>query len=79
MPVPMWPGITTDARTCGALSRRSVISASVNPLTANFAALYAVCGRAGPSDAQKPFTLLVLTMCASSAAINIGRNVRQPR
>ena len=37
--VPMCPGITTDTRTCGALSRRSVISASLKPFTANFAAL----------------------------------------
>jgi len=36
--VPMWPGITTDTFTCGALTRRSVISASLNPFTANFAA-----------------------------------------
>ena len=39
-----------------------VIRASVNPFTANFAVLYAVCGTPGPSDAQKPFTLLVFTM-----------------
>ena len=37
--VPMWPGITTEHLMCGALSRRSVISASVKPFTANFAAL----------------------------------------
>ncbi len=60
--VPMCPGITTATLTCGAFTRRSSISASENPLTANFAALYAVCGTRGPSDAQKPFTLLVLTM-----------------
>ena len=36
--VPMCPGITTDTLTCGALTRRSVISASENPFTANFAA-----------------------------------------
>jgi len=36
--VPMWPGITTEHPTCGAFSRRSEISASVKPLTANFAA-----------------------------------------
>ena len=35
----MWPGITTEARRCGALRRKSVISASVKPFTANFAAL----------------------------------------
>ena len=29
--VPMWPGITTDTFTCGALTRRSVINASVMP------------------------------------------------
>ena len=37
--VPMWPGITTEHLMCGAFSRRSVISASVKPFTANFAAL----------------------------------------
>src|SRR5438445_7568735 len=36
--VPIWPGMTTEHLMCGALIRRSVISASVNPLTANFAA-----------------------------------------
>ncbi len=39
MEVPMWPGMTTATRTCGACRRRSVISASVKPFTANFAAL----------------------------------------
>ena len=34
----MCPGITTEACTWGALTRRSVISASVKPLTANLAA-----------------------------------------
>src|SRR6478736_5270997 len=29
--VPMWPGITTEHLICGAFSRRSLISASVNP------------------------------------------------
>jgi hypothetical protein len=37
--VPMWPGITTEHLMWGALSRRSVISASVKPFTANLAAL----------------------------------------
>ena len=37
--VPIWPGITTEHLMCGALRRRSLISASVNPFTANFAAL----------------------------------------
>ncbi len=36
--VPMWPGITTEHLMCGALMRRSVISASVKPFTANLAA-----------------------------------------
>jgi hypothetical protein len=36
--VPIWPGMTTEHLMCGALIRRSVINASVNPLTANFAA-----------------------------------------
>ena len=37
--VPMWPGITTEARRCGAFSRKSFTSASVKPFTANLAAL----------------------------------------
>ena len=37
MEVPMWPGMTTDARRCGALRAKSVMSASVKPLTANLA------------------------------------------
>ena len=61
MSVPMWPGMTTATFTCGALTRKSVTSASENPFTANFAVLYAVCGMPGPRQAQKPFTLLVLT------------------
>ena len=40
--VPMCPGITRVAFTCGALRRRSVMSDSVRPFTANFAELYAV-------------------------------------
>ena len=39
MDVPMWPGMTTERLRCGALIRKSVISASVKPFTANFAAL----------------------------------------
>ena len=37
--VPMWPGMTTDARRCGALTAKSVMSASVKPRTANLAEL----------------------------------------
>ena len=37
MSVPTWPGITTTTRTPGALVRRSSISASEKPLTANLA------------------------------------------
>jgi hypothetical protein len=37
--VPIWPGITTEHLICGALIRRSAISASVKLFTANFAAL----------------------------------------
>ena len=76
MPVPMCPGITSDTFTCGALLRRSLISASVKPFTANFAALYAVCAERGPSDAQKPFTLLVLIRWASRLASSMGMNAR---
>ena len=36
--VPMCPGMTTEHLMCGAFTRRSVISASVKPFTANFAA-----------------------------------------
>ena len=39
MSVPTDPGSTTATRTCGALARRSSMSASVNPRTANFAVL----------------------------------------
>ena len=53
--------MTTATLTCGALTRKSSSSASEKPFTANLAELYAVCGMPGPSDAQKPFTLLVLT------------------
>ncbi len=74
----MWPGITTDAVRCGALTRKSVIRASVNPFTANFAALYAVWGIPA-KVAQKPLTLLVLTTWPASARNSIGRNVRVPR
>ena len=74
----MWPGITTEHLTCGALTRRSVISASVNPFTANFAAEYAVCGRSGPMLAQNPLTLDVLMMWPSSAATSNGRKARVP-
>ena len=74
----MWPGITTDTFTCGALTRRSVISASLKPFTANFAAEYAVCGRSGPMLAQKPLTLEVLTMWPSSEAISSGMKARTP-
>jgi hypothetical protein len=58
------------------LIARSVISASVKPFTANFAAEYAVCGRLRPIDAQKLFTLDVLTMWPSRAFISSGRNAR---
>ncbi len=56
--------------------RRSSISASEKPFTANFAVAYAVFGMPGPSDAQKPLTLLVLTSTPSPLAISNGRNVR---
>ena len=36
--VPMCPGMTTEHLMCGALTLRSLISASVKPFTANFAA-----------------------------------------
>ena len=63
----MRDGLICEHRICGALIRRSVISASVNPFTANFAAAYAVCGMRGPIEAQNPLTLLVLTMWPWSA------------
>jgi hypothetical protein len=47
----------------GVLIRRKVISVSVKPFAANFAALYAACGTCGPIDAQKPVTLLVWQTC----------------
>ena len=52
------------------------MSASENPLTANFAALYAVCGMLPPSEARKPLTLLVLIMWPSSLAMSISRKAR---
>ena len=79
MSVPMWPGITTDTPMFGAVLARSVMSASLKPFTANFAALYAVCDVVGPIVAQKPLTLLVLTMRASALRCSSGRNVRTPR
>ena len=78
MSVPMWPGITTATFTCGALTRKFSMSASVKPLTANFAAQYAVCGTPGRSAAQKPLTLLVLTRYPSVPAISSGTNARAP-
>jgi hypothetical protein len=39
MSVPMCPGITTETCTWGAFTRKSSISASEKPFTANFAAL----------------------------------------
>ena len=76
--VPMCPGITTEALRCGALTLKSVINPSVNPFTANLAALYAVCGVLGPSDAQKPFRLLVLMTWPSSLLSRSGMNARHP-
>jgi hypothetical protein len=38
--------------------------------------LYAVCGTPGPSDAQNPFTLLVLTSTPSPLAVGSGKNAR---
>ena len=76
--VPMCPGITTDTPTWGALRRKSSSRASEKPFTANLAALYAVCGMPGPSEAQKPFTLLVLIRWPSSAATSSGTKARQP-
>jgi hypothetical protein len=76
MLVPTWPGSTRAARTWGALVRRSSISASVNPRTANLAVLYAVCGTPGPSEAHNPFMLLVLTSTPSPLAISRGKNAR---
>ena len=47
MSVPTCPGMTTATRTSGALIRRSSISASVKPLTANLAVEYEVLGMPG--------------------------------
>ena len=79
IPVPMWPGITSDTLMCGALLRKSLTSASVKPFTANFAALYAECAERGPSDAQNPFTLLVLIRCEAGLATSMGRNAREQK
>jgi hypothetical protein len=56
-----------------------VMSASVKPFTANLAAEEAVCGTPGPMDAQKPLTLLVLTMWPWSARCSIARKARVSR
>ena len=40
----------------------STVILTNNTFTANFAAEYAVCGMRGPTEAQNPLTLLVLTM-----------------
>ena len=56
----MCPGMTSATFTCGACTRRSVISASEKPFTANLAAQYGVCGTVGPRLAQKPLMLEVL-------------------
>ena len=76
MSVPTWPGSTTATRTWGALERRSSMSASEKPFTANLAVLYAWFGMPGPSDAQKPLTLLVLTRTPSPLAMSSGKNAR---
>src|SRR5579863_4740135 len=76
MLVATWPGMTSITRTCGALIRRSSMSASENPFTANLAEEYAVCGTPAPSDAQKPLTLLVLTRTPSGLFISNGRKTR---
>jgi len=55
--VPIWPGITTEHLTCGALSRRSLIKASVNPFTAEqnpSATRAAVKSQLAVSKAKKP-------------------------
>ena len=52
------------------------MSASVKPFTANFAALYAVCGMPGPSEAQNPFTELVFTTWPTGASSSSCRNAR---
>ena len=54
--------------------RRSSISPSVKPLTANLAVAYALFGILGPRLAQKPLTLLVLTSTPSPLAISSGRS-----
>ena len=78
MLVLMWPGMTTDAVSVGALMRKSVMRASVKPLTANLAALYAECDTVGPSDAQNPLIELVFTRWPNGAFCRSGRNARVP-
>ena len=74
--VPMCPGITTWALTCGACRARSTCSASVKPFTANLAAQYDVCGRPGPTVAQNPLMLLVLTIAPASERTSMSMNAR---
>lgn len=56
--------------------RRSVSNASEKPLTANFAALYAVWGPPR-SSAKMPLMLLMLMMQASLLATSSGRKARE--
>ena len=48
------PGITRNARRCGAFTRKSPIKLSVKPLTANLAEAYAVCANRVPRLPQNP-------------------------
>ena len=59
--VPTCPGITTATRTWGAWARRSSMSASEKAAHGELGRAVALGGTPGPSDAHKPFTLLVLT------------------
>src|SRR5260370_38059264 len=76
--VPIWPGITTEHLICGALSRRSLIKASVNPFTANLAALYAVCHTPIPIRAQKALTTGGLTEMGPAGCTSMPRNAPTP-
>jgi len=64
----------------GALILRSVISASVKPFTANFAALYAVCEKASQrSTSQEPFNAIIWEQNAmKNRMMCVGSDVSTP-
>ena len=60
MSVPMWPGHHDRDLHVRGVDAEVLEQRLGEALHRELGALYAVCGTPGPSDAQKPFTLLVL-------------------